>query len=95
MEPGQVQGKGVFHRAKVSLVVSSYVIFFSPTLPKGVTAMNDFEEITRIEGLPRVGQTVRSKDYGALWRVMEKREPNSLTFESFLADQAGADASGG
>lgn len=24
--------------------------------------------------LPRIGQTVRSKKYGTLWRVMEKRE---------------------
>lgn len=36
--------------------------------------MNDFEEITRLEGLPRLGETVRSKDYGTLWRVIEKRE---------------------
>ena len=54
--------------------IRTEVIFFSPTLPKGVTAMNAFEEITRLEGLPRVGETVRSKDYGTLWRVMEKRE---------------------
>jgi hypothetical protein len=26
------------------------------------------------KGLPRVGQTVRSKKYGTLWRVVEKRE---------------------
>lgn len=32
------------------------------------------EEIIRRKGLPRVGQTVRSKKYGTLWRVMEKRE---------------------
>jgi hypothetical protein len=36
--------------------------------------MKEFEEIIREEGLPRVGETVRSKDYGTLWRVMEKRE---------------------
>ena len=36
--------------------------------------MNDFEEISRLEGLPRLGETVRSKDYGTLWRVIEKRE---------------------
>lgn len=36
--------------------------------------MKEFGEIIRKKGLPRVGQTVRSKDYGTLWRVMEKRE---------------------
>ena len=36
--------------------------------------MKEFEEIIQEKGLPRVGQTVRSKDYGTLWRVMEKRE---------------------
>ncbi len=36
--------------------------------------MKEFEEIMRKKGLPHVGQTVRSKDYGTLWRVMEKKE---------------------
>ena len=36
--------------------------------------MSEFEELIQKKGLPRVGQTVRSKDYGTLWRVMEKRE---------------------
>ena len=36
--------------------------------------MVSFEEIVRKKGLPRVGQTVRSKKDGTLWRVMEKRE---------------------
>ncbi|MGC8494594.1 MAG: hypothetical protein ACP5SH_22960 [Syntrophobacteraceae bacterium] len=36
--------------------------------------MSDFEEIIQKKGLPRVGQTVRSKDYNTLWRVMAKRE---------------------
>jgi hypothetical protein len=36
--------------------------------------MKEYEEIMRQKGLPRVGQTVRSKKYGTLWRVMEKRE---------------------
>jgi hypothetical protein len=48
--------------------------FFCPTHPKGGTAMKDFEEIIQEKGLPSVRQTVRSKDYGTLWRVMEKRE---------------------
>ena len=47
--------------------------------------MKEFEEITRIEGLPRVGETVRSKDYGTLWRVMEKRE----VWETIADDQTG------
>jgi len=32
------------------------------------------EQVTQEKKLPRVGQTVRSKKYGTLWRVMEKRE---------------------
>lgn len=32
------------------------------------------EDIIREKGLPRVGQTVPSKVYGTLCRVMEKRE---------------------
>ena len=36
--------------------------------------MQEFEDIIRKKRLPRVGQTVRSKDCGTLCRVMEKRE---------------------
>ncbi|MBM4128783.1 MAG: hypothetical protein FJ243_01545 [Nitrospira sp.] len=32
------------------------------------------EEITWRKSLPRVGQTIRSRKDGTLWRVMEKRE---------------------
>jgi hypothetical protein len=32
------------------------------------------EEVIRQKNLPRVGDTVRSKKYGTLWRIMEKRE---------------------
>jgi hypothetical protein len=32
------------------------------------------EEVFRKKKLPDVGQTVRSKKYGTVWRVMEKRE---------------------
>ncbi len=36
--------------------------------------MNEYDEIVREKGLPSVGQTVRNKRYGTLWRVMEKKE---------------------
>ena len=36
--------------------------------------MKDYEEIIREKGLPEVGQQVRSKKYGTIWRVMEKKE---------------------
>jgi len=36
--------------------------------------MKEFQEIMKQKGLPRVGQTVRSKKYGTRWRIMEKRE---------------------
>jgi hypothetical protein len=35
--------------------------------------MKEYEEIIRQKGLPDVGQTVRSKKFGTLWRVMEMR----------------------
>jgi len=39
------------------------------------TAVNEtHDEVMRQKNLPRVGQTVRSKKYATLWRVMEKRE---------------------
>ncbi len=36
--------------------------------------MKEFEKIRREKGLPAVGQEVRSKKYGTVWRVMEKKE---------------------
>jgi solute carrier family 9B (sodium/hydrogen exchanger), member 1/2 len=36
--------------------------------------MKEYEKIIKEKGLPSVGQTVRSKKYGTLWRVMEKKE---------------------
>jgi hypothetical protein len=35
--------------------------------------MVEFEKVVREKGLPRVGQTIRSKKFGTLWRVMEKK----------------------
>ena len=32
------------------------------------------DEVIREKNLPRVGQTVRSKKYGTLWRIIEKKE---------------------
>ncbi len=32
------------------------------------------DEVFREKNLPNVGQIVRSKKYGTLWRIMEKRE---------------------
>jgi len=48
--------------------------FFYPAHSKRRAAMKDYEEIIRQKGLPNVGQTVRSKKYGTIWRVIEKRE---------------------
>ncbi len=36
--------------------------------------MEELEEIIQEKGLPSVGQTVRSKKYGTIWRVMKKWE---------------------
>jgi hypothetical protein len=50
-------------------------LFFLPdTLPKGGAAMKEYDEIVRQKGLPNVGQTVRSKQYGTFWRALEKKE---------------------
>ena len=35
---------------------------------------SEYEDIIRKKGLPQVGQLVRSKKHGTLWRIMEKRE---------------------
>jgi hypothetical protein len=32
------------------------------------------DDVTREKYLPRVGETVRSKKYSTLWRVIEKKE---------------------
>ena len=32
------------------------------------------DDVIREKRLPKVGQTVRSKKYGTLWRVIEKKE---------------------
>jgi len=36
--------------------------------------VKEHEEVENRKRLPRVGQTVKSKKYRTLWRVMEKRE---------------------
>ncbi len=36
--------------------------------------MQEYQKIMQEKKLPSVGQTVRSKKYGTLWRVMEKKE---------------------
>ena len=36
--------------------------------------MKEHEEVEQHKKLPRVGQTVRNRKYGTLWRIMEKRE---------------------
>jgi hypothetical protein len=36
--------------------------------------MKEYQEIVQQKGLPEVGQSVRSKTHGTLWRGMEKRE---------------------
>jgi hypothetical protein len=41
---------------------------------KGVKDLDPHEEIVQQKKLPQVGQTVRSKEHGTLWKVMEKRQ---------------------
>jgi hypothetical protein len=56
-------------------VHSGRSLFFLPDpLSEGGIAMKECDEITRKKGLPHVGQMVRNKKYGTIWRVMEKRE---------------------
>ena len=46
--------------------------------------MKEHEEVELRKKLPRVGQVVKSKKYGTLWRVMEKREVWQSADESHL-----------
>jgi len=46
--------------------------------------MKEHEEVEQHKKLPRVGQTVKSKKSGTLWRVMEKREVWQNIDESHL-----------
>ena len=53
---------------------------YSELLITNIKELEDFamyethDDVIKEKKLPRVGQTVRSKKYGTLWRVMEKRE---------------------
>lgn len=40
----------------------------------GEEQMDPHEEIVSEKKLPQVGQTVRSKKYGTVWKVIEKRQ---------------------
>jgi hypothetical protein len=42
--------------------------------------MKEFEKVVKEKGLPSVGQEVRSKKYGTIWRVLEKKEVWAHTF---------------
>jgi hypothetical protein len=44
--------------------------------------MREFDELIRQKSLPRVGQTVRSKDYNTLWRIMSKSEEWQSTVDN-------------
>ncbi len=46
--------------------------------------MKEHEEVEQHKKLPRVGQTVKSRKHGTLWRVMEKREVWQNTDENHL-----------
>lgn len=46
------------------------------------------DDIISQKKLPRVGQTVRSRKYGTLWRVMEKRE----VWQATADDPSGGEA---
>ena len=47
------------------------------------------DEVFRQKNLPNVGQIVRSKKYGTLWRVMEKREVWQHTAHDPQSEKAG------
>ena len=47
------------------------------------------DEVFRQKNLPNVGQIVRSKKYGTLWRVMEKREVWQQTADDPESGKAG------
>ena len=43
-------------------------------IKKGVIMVETHDDVLREKRLPRVGQTVQSKKYKTLWRVIEKKE---------------------
>jgi hypothetical protein len=47
------------------------------------------DEVFRQKELPHVGQTVRSKKYGTIWRVMEKREIWQHTAHGPFSEKSG------
>ena len=47
------------------------------------------DEVFREKNLPNVGQIVRSKKYGTLWRIMEKREVWQHTAGSMESGEPG------
>lgn len=50
--------------------------------------LHTHDEVTAQKNLPRVGQTVRSKKYGTLWRILEKREVWQNVPADLQTDQA-------
>ena len=63
---------------------TDYYTNFETSLPghgseKNADITKTHDELIRQKKLPRVGQTIRSKKYGTLWRVMEKREAWQMT----------------
>lgn len=46
------------------------------------------DDVIREKQLPRVGQTVRNKKYGTLWRVMEKREIWQSTADDLSSEKS-------
>jgi len=46
------------------------------------------DDVIRAKKLPKVGQTVRSRKYGTLWRVMEKREVWQSTVDDPLGGKS-------
>lgn len=48
--------------------------FGEKILDRGERSSYRFEDLREIFGLPRVGERVRSKRYGTVWKVIEEKE---------------------
>ena len=45
------------------------------------------DDVIREKGLPRVGQIIRNREYGTLWRVIEKKEVYQNTADDMKTGQ--------
>jgi hypothetical protein len=51
-----------------------HIGFMNPQLEGGPAMKETHDDVIREKKLPKVGDTVKSRKYGTLWRIIEKKE---------------------